>query len=176
MDRIEVSVMDISSPYYARCIKKLESLGLPTSGWKCDHVIDLEEAEFTCELCGHEGIRYVHVMVCPEYAGSLSVGCICAGVMDGNILAAKEREHEMRKRSQRKYSYLKRQWAEVSEDCWRLKFRRKDISIQRQEFRGSPFFTVCISGDQYQWKDNRRMTSFLSAQHFVFDLLEDYYA
>lgn len=35
---------------------------------------------------------------------------------------------------------------------------------------------VCISGDQYQWKDNRRMTSFLTAQHFVFDLLEDYYA
>ena len=82
----------------------------------------------------------------------------------------------MRKRSQRKHNYLKRQWEETTEDCWRLKFRRRNISIQKREFRGSPFFTVCISGDQYQWKDNRRMTSFLTAQHFVFDLLEDYYA
>ena len=168
--------MDTSSAYYARCVKKLESLGLPTSGWVCVEVIDLEEAEFTCELCGHEGIRYIHVMMHHACSRKLSVGCICAGIMEGNILAAKEREHEMRKRSQRKHSYLKRQWTEISEDCWQLKFRRRDISIQKREFRGSPFFTVCISGDQYQWKDNRRMTSFLTAQHFVFDLLEDYYA
>lgn len=168
--------MDGSAPYYAKCVKKLESLGLPTSGWVCESVIDLEKAEFTCELCGHEGIRYVHVMACDAYAGSLSVGCICAGVMEGDILAAKEREHEARKRSQRKHSYLKRQWTETSEDCWQLKFRRKDISIQKHEFRGNAYFTIDISGDAYQWKDNRRMTSFLTAQHFVFDLLEDYYA
>ena len=73
--------MDTSSVYYARCVKKLESLGLPTSGWVCAEVIDLEEAEFTCELCGHEGIRYIHVMMHHACSRKLSVGCICAGII-----------------------------------------------------------------------------------------------
>lgn len=44
-----------------------------------DH-IDL----FTCELCDCSQVRFVHVMRHDEYFETVSVGCICAGIMEGD--------------------------------------------------------------------------------------------
>jgi hypothetical protein len=74
----------------------------PKTGWTCTDVEDLGEGEENhdvCEMCETTKIRYVHTM---EHPGLLDVplhcGCICAGHMEGNLGAAKERETTFKKR------------------------------------------------------------------------------
>ena len=90
-----------NSPYIAKCRRTLWELGAPLTGWRCVRVSDHESDDFTCELCGCTSA----VCPCdgaPEFSQMLSTGCICAGIMEEDILGAKEREREVRRRSQRK--------------------------------------------------------------------------
>ena len=107
-----------------------------------------------------------------DYGEKIMVGCICAGIMEGNILAAKERDAKAKRRSARKSNYLKRSWDVIDSDIWGLKYKHRLITIERDYFREDEFYKINISGDEYQWKNNRRMTSFLSAQHYIFDLID----
>lgn len=70
---------------------------VPHSGWMCTGVSDLGAPVGICEMCGYQIIRYAHRMRHPGYR-SLSVGCVCAGRMEGNVAAAKRREAEFKKR------------------------------------------------------------------------------
>ena len=54
---------------------------VPHKGWIFLDVIDTETAEATCEMCGNERIRYVHMMAHADYPERLSVGCVCAEKM-----------------------------------------------------------------------------------------------
>ena len=105
-----MSMYEIDSAYVRRCQKRLQEWGAPLSGWYCDYIYDVadEEADpdhidlFTCELCDCSQVRFVHVMRHDEYFETVSVGCICAGIMEGDILAARERERLMKNRANRK--------------------------------------------------------------------------
>ena len=70
------------------------------SGWRCVGVEDLGSPSMTCEYCGHQVIRYVHHMVHPVMP-PLNTGCVCAGKLEGNLEAAKERERRFKNRQQR---------------------------------------------------------------------------
>ena len=82
---------------------------VPKTGWVCTGVTDLGEPVGVCEMCGHQIIRYVHHMYHP-YFGSLGVGCICAGKMEGNIEQAKKREQDFKSKESRKENFKNRQW------------------------------------------------------------------
>ena len=164
--------MECDSAYIYRCHKALAAMNAPMEGWFCTGVRDHGVDSFTCQLCGCKRVRYIHVMRHVAYLGFLEVGCICAGVMEGDILAAKERDAEAKRRSQRKSHYLKKTWNAVGENRWRTLYKRKEIIIWQEQFCGRTFFKININGEQYHWKDNRRMGSFLAAQHYVFDLVE----
>lgn len=82
---------------------------VPKTGWVCTGVTDLGEPVGVCEMCGHQIIRYVHHMYHPNF-GSLSVGCICAGKMEGNIEQAKKREQDFKSKESRKENFKNRQW------------------------------------------------------------------
>lgn len=60
-------------------------------------------------MCGHQIIRYVHHMYHPNF-GSLGVGCVCAGKMEGNIEQAKKREQDFKSKESRKGTFKNRQW------------------------------------------------------------------
>lgn len=88
--------------------------GIPHKGWACIGVRDLREDEgfdeteyATCQMCGKEGIRFVHVMEHPEIEGTFEVGCICAEKMSDEYKDAKRRENKLKNRSlqQRKLRY-----------------------------------------------------------------------
>ncbi len=68
----------------------------PRTGWKCTGITDMGQERIVCQLCGRQLIRYVHHMEHPQF-GKLSVGCICAGKMEGDIEGAKRREREFKK-------------------------------------------------------------------------------
>lgn len=70
---------------------------VPHSGWQCIGITDMGAPTCICQMCGYQIIRYVHHMFHPNY-GTLDVGCVCAGKMEGNIERARQREKELRNR------------------------------------------------------------------------------
>ncbi len=81
----------------------------PHSGWTCAGVEDLGAPVGICQMCGHQIIRYAHLMEHPDYH-SLSVGCVCAGRMEGDVAGAKRREKDFKSRQARRDHFCKRQW------------------------------------------------------------------
>ncbi len=82
---------------------------VPKTGWVCQGVTDLGAPVGICQMCGYQIIRYVHHMYHKDW-GNVDAGCICAGKMEGNIDAAKQRERDMKNKSQRKEKFLNRKW------------------------------------------------------------------
>lgn len=82
---------------------------VPHSGWTCVGVEDLGAPVGICQMCGYQIIRYAHLMEHPGYR-SLSVGCVCAGRMEGDVARARRREMDYRNRQSRLASFCKRQW------------------------------------------------------------------
>lgn len=82
---------------------------VPKTGWVCEGVTDLGAPDGICQMCGYQIIRYVHHMYHSAW-GHIDAGCICAGKMEGNIDAAKQREREMKNKSHRKEKFLNRKW------------------------------------------------------------------
>lgn len=83
---------------------------LPSKGWSCVAIEDLEEPSETCEMCEVATIRYVHLMTHPDYDGELRCGCICAGKMEGDEDRAAARETEFKSREVRRRNWTRRQW------------------------------------------------------------------
>ena len=70
-----------------------------------------DEANYeTCEMCGNERIRFVHLMRHPEHSTELRVGCTCAEKMSGDYATPKEREKGLRSRAARREKWLARKW------------------------------------------------------------------
>ncbi len=82
---------------------------VPKSGWSCVGVEDLGAPVGICQMCGYQIIRYAHQMEHPEYH-SLSVGCVCAGKMEGSISEAKSREAAFKHKQARRVNFFKRKW------------------------------------------------------------------
>ena len=104
-----------SEAYKRRCLKALSEIGAPISGWKCRRVIDTEFADKTCELCNCEKVRFLHLMWHPEWFEDIEVGCICAGLMEGDVLAAVARDKEAKNRSHRRQNFYSKKW---SRNCY----------------------------------------------------------
>jgi hypothetical protein len=84
--------------------------GVPHRGWTCIDVEDLEEPTATCEMCGKEEIRFVHVMEHRERTEPLRVGCICAEKMSEDYVNPRRREEALKNRARRRGNWLKRKW------------------------------------------------------------------
>lgn len=82
---------------------------VPHTGWTCTGVTDLGAPVGVCAMCGTQIIRYVHHMVHPEYP-PLGVGCVCAGKMEGNVQAARQRERDFKNRQTRLARFMERKW------------------------------------------------------------------
>lgn len=81
----------------------------PKEGWICTKVEDLGSPALTCQMCERENIRYTHTMHHNQHT-DLIVGCICAGHMEEDLQAAKERESYLTSRAQRRQKWLSLKW------------------------------------------------------------------
>ncbi|MBR4960462.1 MAG: hypothetical protein IKY52_06165, partial [Clostridia bacterium] len=75
-------------------------------GWECIDIIDLGQPVGVCRMYGHQIIRYVHVMQHPDYHRTIGAGCVCAGRMEGDIEAARQRESEFKNRLARLETFM----------------------------------------------------------------------
>lgn len=126
--------------YKARCLKALSELGLPTGGWICEWVEDMDEPKAVCELCGCARVRFLHHMYHPATAYSIAVGCLCDGIMSGDELGAVAREHEARNRAKRRQNFINGKWTQEftrsHTKCWTKKLRNGPVCLIRQDSSG----------------------------------------
>ena len=79
---------------------------VPKKGWVCADVIDLGVPVGECGMCGKEDIRYVHIMRHDRHQ-SIGAGCVCAGNMEGDADASKERENALKNKISRYSTFVK---------------------------------------------------------------------
>ncbi len=103
---------------------------VPHSGWHCVDVIDLGEPVGICQMCGYQIIRYAHQMEHPDY-GHLSVGCVCAGRMEGDVEAAKRRESEFKNKQARRLRFSQRKWKQSKKGNEYLKIEDHVVVLYR---------------------------------------------
>lgn len=155
--------------YESKCLKKLKELGAPLEGWKCISVIDGELPSFICELCGCEKVRYIHVMRHADFGRELYVGCICAGVMEGDMLAARERDRKMKNRAKRREHFPYRKWNIRHDGTHYLEYKGHRIVITIS--RNGRYCATCDK--KYTWLyHSKPITDFMSACYAAFDLAD----
>ena len=110
--------------------------GVPHKGWACEGVNDLEDAVHTCEMCGKESIRFVHVMQHADYAGRLQVGCICAEKMADGYDG---------KRAQRRVSDRATRKAKCVDSVWKVS-KKGNCTFKKINGR-----TAMVGCNQYGW-------------------------
>ena len=159
--------------YLARCLRRLKEWGAPLDGWYCTGIIDVREDDYdaplsACELCGCVHVRYEHVMENDLYFEPVTVGCICAGIMEDDILAAEERERQMRNRSRRKRSFLKHEWRQTRWNCWYRTYRKQDLTIAESDGK----YTVHAGGKTVRTYKGKPITNFYSALYAAFELAD----
>ena len=158
--------------YLARCQATLKTWGAPLEGWQCTDLIDYSGPDgslSTCELCGCTKVRFIHVMHHPFYFDPVEVGCVCAGVMEGDELAARERERKARNRAQRRTTFLNKPWRTLANGNQMLRHKGQNVFINHTT-RGN--YKVRV-GNQVTWQyKGKPITSQLAATYAAFDLID----
>lgn len=108
---------------------KWSQAGVPKKGWVCVDIEDLGEPSAVCEMCESSTIRFVHYMENDRYDDALRCGCVCAGNMENDLVAAERREQGMRSRASKR-----KRWADLS--GWRMS-DKGTIWIERDGYRCS---------------------------------------
>lgn len=163
----------MNDKYKSRCLKRLKEWGAPLEDWTCRQVVDTCEDEedavpmAKCELCGCEKVRFLHVMEHQDFYEELAVGCICAAVMEGDELAAIERDRRMKNRAKRRVNFVKHRWSRSYGRYYRI-------------YQGHELWII-PRGDHYEVRCDRKFVSSykgkpivntLSAIYAAFDLAD----
>ena len=91
---------------------KWSQQGVPHRGWQFHDLEDLGDLVGTCQMCETQSIRYVHYMKHPDYPDMLGVGSVCAGNMEENYAAPKERESRAISIAARRKRWMEAEWRE----------------------------------------------------------------
>ena len=115
---------------------------VPHEGWVCIDVIDLGEPVGICRMCGHQIIRYVHVMFHPDYPRRIGAGCVCAGRMEGNPERARERENAVKNRLARRETFLKTPLKRSRNGNEYIKYKDEIITLLKDKYRAGHYKTA----------------------------------
>ena len=90
---------------------------VPHKGWNLHDVVDardergLEHGDYeSCQFCGKEQIRWVHILQHPGYPNMIEVGCNCAEKLTNDYVNPKRREQELKSRSSRRVRFPAKGW------------------------------------------------------------------
>jgi len=91
---------------------------IPHKGWILVDVIDVrddgqpaDETDYEkCMMCGNEKIGYWLMVEQKGLDGKYRVGCICAEKMTEDYINPREREKELKRKSNERISWVKKKW------------------------------------------------------------------
>lgn len=115
---------------------------VPHEGWICEGIYDLGEPVGVCRMCGHQIIRYVHVMSHPSYPRRIGAGCVCAGRMEGDPARARERENRFKAREGRRDTFMKLPLKRSRNGNEYVKYKGEIITVLRDRFREGSYKAV----------------------------------
>ncbi|MGN1347136.1 MAG: UvrD-helicase domain-containing protein [Eubacteriales bacterium] len=115
---------------------------VPHEGWVCEAIYDLGEPVGICRMCGHQIIRYVHVMRHPQYRRKIGAGCVCAGRMEGNPEAARERETAFKNRQSRLETFLRLPLKRSRNGNEYVKYKNEIITLLRDKYKEGYYKSV----------------------------------
>ena len=118
--------------------------GIPHRGWTLEDVYDVRadgqsvnDAEYeTCQMCGNERIRFVHVVSHSDMDHQLSVGCVCSEKMTNDYINPKRLEKELKKKATRRNNWAKKNWRISEKGNYFLKTRGHFLLIYRDKKTG----------------------------------------
>lgn len=159
--------------------------GVPHKGWTCVGMIDLgadadgmdfdtrkHELYEQCEMCGQDGVRYVHLMQHSEYPDELRVGCQCAEKMEEDYDSPRRRESKLRNRQLRKVNFLKQQWVRSRNGNFVLKYNGHLITIMKSKFNEEEFGVVYAAFSTWEYRE-QKIRDFTTAKLAAFDLIDE---
>lgn len=153
---MNIDCINVYSSFFKSEMRLLcKELGFPHKGWELVDVIDLgeccafvDEIEYeNCEFCGHERIRYVHVIRHPEYNRCVHVGCDCAEQLTTDYVNPKERETFLRRKAARRKNFMKHEWNRNSNGNYTLKYKGKFLTAINRDY-GWGF----VFDEKWTWK------------------------
>lgn len=119
--------------------------GFPHKGWvlfdvedvRLDGQISMAYAPYeTCDACGREEIRYVHILEHRNYDRQIRVGCNCAEKLTDDYINPSARERELRNRASRYANWFNREWKSTLSGNIRLKTEGHELLIYRDKKTG----------------------------------------
>lgn len=154
---------------------------IPHKGWTEIDVIDLaddtdldEDIEYeTCDMCGNEKIRFVHVLIHPEYSGEIHVGCDCAAKMTDDYFNPEARENEVRNRSSRKRNFMKQQWYQNSNGNYVLRYKGEYVTVIPSRY-GKGYGVYYRGKRMWEYK-GRKIMDLDTAKRAAFDAFDSVY-
>lgn len=161
----------VSESYIRRCHKALRAMDAPLEGWFCTDVDDYEDDSFTCELCGCKKVRFVHRMEHRNYPVPILVGCICAGIMEGDIIAAQERERLVRNRAHRRDHFVHDGWHIKPNGIYARRYHRRGYRIMKSFYNDNQYGVWYK--EKWCWRCcGKPMTSFEQAARALFHIID----
>ncbi|MEW5930396.1 MAG: hypothetical protein AB1941_23290 [Gemmatimonadota bacterium] len=143
--------------------------GVPHRGWHCVEIEDLGAPNATCEMCEAQSIRYVHYMEHADYAETLACGCVCAGHMEQDLAAARERDESMRSRAGKRARWLTRRWkVSAKGNDW---LEADGFRVTIFERNGGWAAAVIATGGTYRHFSRRTYVTENQAKLAAFDLI-----
>ena len=144
--------------------------GVPHRGWQLVDFEDLGDLVGTCEMCETQSIRYVHYMEHPDYPDGLGVGSVCAGHMEGDYAAARQREQRARALPTRQSRWMNAKWRQSQKG--NLYINRKGFNIVLYERYGGWAYRIEHRESEQSWYGTGSATS-EDAKLAAFDRYED---
>ena len=157
--------------------------GVPHKGWKCVDMIDLcedqedvdyetrkSEIYIQCEMCGQDGIRYIHVMEHPEWNERLNVGLVCASKMEDEY-NSNRREADLKNRSLRKVRFMKSEWRQKSNGNLVLQYKGDVITIMPSKYKAGQYCVV-YDGRVFNKYKCRSINNVHMAKQAAFEILD----
>lgn len=151
---------------------------IPHKGWKYIGIEDLGENTLPkdeipyeqCEMCGNERIRFVHILVHPEFKEKIRVGCKCATKMIENYADPEKKERDLKNRTKRRESFLRQIWKKTKKG-FTLRYKGENITIVISKY--STFGIVFRK--QWCWKYQGKVLNDINTAKFAaFDLFDDF--
>lgn len=168
---------EANEKYMSRCLACLKRIGAPLGGWQCLEVTDICEDDenaplFTCELCGCDKVRYVHTMVHDDFYIPLKVGCLCAGVMEGNVLAARARDRAIRNWSKRRKNFMKHVWLHEKPSYYHRQYHYQELKIFEKKSDNGAEYLIQVDGKQTTTYKEKPVKDLMSAKYAAFELAD----
>lgn len=153
---------------------------VPHKGWEYIGMEDLGDSVYpndpipyeTCEMCGKEKIRYIHLMRHPEYDDELRVGCECASKMMDDYETPIETERELKNRCNRRKNFMKQEWHIKPESGnYTLRYKGDQITIMKSKFGSG--WGVVFKGEWLWEYQGKKIDDFYTAKLVAFNLFDE---